>query len=140
MMHGYRTSCNSKSKTGSADLSGMGFIHTIKTLKDPFNGIFRYSQAGICNRHIEILMIRIQCYADPSLIYIVFDAIFDQVTDGKGKFHLIHICGYRSERIQDQVNPSLICNRTETLQDILQQLIDIHITDIHICCFFVHFY
>ena len=46
MMHGYRTSCNSKSKTGSADLSGMGFIHTIKTLKDPFNGIFRYSQAG----------------------------------------------------------------------------------------------
>ena len=85
-------------------------------------------------------MIRIQCYADPSLIYIVFDTIFDQVTDGKGKFHLIHICGYRSERIQDQVNPSLICNRTETLQDILQQLIDIHIADIHICCFFVHFY
>ena len=30
MMHGYGTSCNGKSKTGSADLSGMGFIHTIK--------------------------------------------------------------------------------------------------------------
>ena len=71
---------------------------------------------------------------------VIFDSVLHQIADGKRKLHLIHICGYRSERIQDQVNPSLICNRTETLQNILQQLIDIHITDIHICCFFVHFY
>ena len=47
-------------------------------------------------------MIRIQCYADPALIYIVFDTIFDQVTDGKGKFHLITsaVTGRNESRIR----------------------------------------
>ena len=34
----------------------------------------------------------------------------------------------------------LICNWTESLQDILQKLIDIQVLHIQISCFLIHFY
>ena len=139
-MHGYGTSGNGKSETGSSNFPGMRFVHTVKTLKNPFYGFFRNSKAGIFNSYKEIFMIRIQCYTDPSFIYIIFNSILYQIADGKRKLHFVHICIDWTERIQDQGNTSLICNRPQTFQDIFQQFIDIHIGNIHICCLFVHFH
>ena len=85
-------------------------------------------------------MVCIQGYPDPSIIHIVLDSIFHQITDGKSKFHLIHVCFHRTETIQDQVDVPFVRDWTQTFQNVLQKLVDIHMCDIHIRSLLIHFY
>ena len=83
-------------------------------------------------------MVCIQRHTDPAIVYIVFDTVLNQVADGKCKLHLIHICLYRTEAVQNQIDIALVRDRTQTLENILKKLIDIHMCDVHICCLLVH--
>ena len=83
MVHDNGTSGDGKAKTSSADLSGMGFIHAVKALKDPLNGILRNSKSGICYCHIKILVVCIQRYTSTSFIYIVCESDFNKDDDSE---------------------------------------------------------
>lgn len=59
-VHNNGISGDGKAKARAADLSGMGFVHPVKSLKYPVNALLRDSNAGVRNRHIKIFfMIRI---------------------------------------------------------------------------------
>ena len=66
-------------------------------------------------------MVSVKGYTNPAIIHIVFNTILNQIAHGKSKLYLIHICFNRAETVQDQINVPLICNWTESLQDILQK-------------------
>ena len=118
----------------------MGFVYAVKTFKNSSDGLLRNAHSGICNLHIEIFMVSVKGYTNPAIIHIVFNTILNQIAHGKSKLHLIHIRLNRAETVQDQINVPLICNWTESLQDILQKLIDIQVLHIQICCLLIHFY
>ena len=46
-VHNNGISGDGKAKTGTADLSGVGFVHPVKSLKDPVNTLLRNTNAGI---------------------------------------------------------------------------------------------
>ena len=48
-------------------------IHTEKALKNMVHTVLRDTNAGVCHFNIKILMVCIQCYTDPSFIYIIFN-------------------------------------------------------------------
>ena len=85
-------------------------------------------------------MVCIQRHTHPSIIHIIFNAILHQITDGKCKLHLIHICIHRAEAIQDQIDIALVRNWTQTFENIFKKLIDIHMCNVHICSFLIHLY
>ena len=116
----------------------MRLIHPVKSLKDTAQRILRNTHSGIGNCHIEELVIRIQRHSYPSVVYIVLDRIFYQVTDRRCKFQLVHICLHRAETVKNQIDVSLVRDRTQALQDILQQLVDRHMLDLKICVFLIH--
>ena len=56
----YSTSGNGKTKTGSSDFSGVGFIHPVETFKNIVNGFLRNTDTGITDLYIEKLVVCIQ--------------------------------------------------------------------------------
>ena len=51
---------NGKTKTGSSDFSGVGFIHPVETFKNIVNGFLRNTDTGITDLYIEKLVVCIQ--------------------------------------------------------------------------------
>ena len=115
-MHQYGISCNRKSQSGSSDLTGMGFIHPVKSFVNMIQRLLRNTDSGIFYFQVEILVIRIQRYVYPALsvIPVIFDCILHKICDRKRDFYLIHFCGNRAETLKDKFHFLLIRNRLQT--------------------------
>ena len=74
----------------------------------------------------------------PSALFVVFDRIFDQIRQGKRQLRLIHFGIDRAETLQHKVDILLVRDRCQSLDDQLQQFIDIFIFNMQICCLFIH--
>ena len=83
-------------------------------------------------------MIRVKGYPYPAFIHIVLDSVLHQVADSGGELDLIHVRFHRTEAVKDQIDLSLVRNGTQPFQDILQELVDIHMLDLKIRSLLIH--
>ena len=74
-----RDLCDRQPKSGAADLTGAGFVYTIKSLKDACLLLFGNSDAVIRDDQFKIFFIRIDGNSDLSMLPVVFDSIFHQI-------------------------------------------------------------
>ena len=78
-MQKYGTTGQGKSQSGTAGISGTRLVHSVKTLEYIILNILRDTNAGVLYRDIEKLVIGIERYADPAIVIVVFDGIFNKV-------------------------------------------------------------
>ena len=64
-----------------------------------FQRLLRYSNAGILDFQVKILMVCIQCHMNPALFLVILDRIFDQVGKCKCDLYLIHLRTDRAEAL-----------------------------------------
>ena len=69
---------------------------------------------------------------------VVFDTILNQVTDGKGEFDFVDFHRHRSEALHYQLYFLLLGNRLQALQNQLNQLIQIHRSNVEIRTGLIH--
>ena len=103
----------------------MGLVHTVKPLKNMLNRTLRNPNTRVRHFNITILMVRIQRYMHPSVIFIVLDRIFHKIRQRKGHLHLVNLRRNRTEAFQYQLDITCCRNRTKPFQNLLNQHIHI---------------
>ena len=85
-------------------------------------------------------MIRIQRNLDPSVIYIVFDRIFNQIGNGQRELYLVNLRADISVIFILKVDISLLCKRHDSLDYTVEKLIYISLFKVHGSAFTVSSY
>ena len=116
----------------------MRLVHPVETLKNMRLVFLRNPDSRVFHLDIEIFMVCIERYMDPAIIVIIFDRILHKIRYSERKFHLVDLCTYRTETLHDHLHIFFVCDRTETLQDLFQELIDIDSLYIQILSGLVH--
>ena len=118
------TSCNRKTKSVSTGLSGSRLIHTIEPLENVLLQFFRYTYPGIRYFKIQKFVIGIQRHTNPSIVIIIFDRIFDQISKSHTDLDFIQLCRNRTYAFKDQLNIPLIGDTIGDVQDLISMLHD----------------
>ena len=131
MVHDNGTSGDGKAKTSSADLSGMGFIHAVKALKDPSQFTFRDSDPVIHNT-VERMSFTVSYHnANMSVIFCVAHCIICNIEK-----HLIKNMSHALDllRISGQLQGDifLFCRMLQIAFHILCQFVKIHFFKRHL--------
>ena len=131
-MHQNRRTRDGKPETRSADLSGMGLIDTVETLKDLILILLRDSDAGVLYLNKEEGTVDIQGYMHPAVVLVVLDAVFHQIGNGKGQLRTVNLGYDRLIALQGDLNPAPCGDRTKTLQNQCDQVVNVGLLDMDI--------
>ena len=127
--------CDGKAQACSSDRAGSGFVDAVEALEDAALFLLRDAYAIVMDGELEIFVVSVHCDGHLSVLAVVFDRVFHQVSQNEIDLCLVHLGDHFVFVHQGQFNIPKLRDGAQASEHVIRQFVDVCSGDlqIHVC-------